>query len=222
MWVPPGATATADDATGMVTVKSQAPDAFLVSDVGQTPIVCGNGMKDRSTLKEGADGTGMYTLTSAVPGSSYTLTLRKGYTWGRGRRHAPPPRACPPRSRLKVVTNMTTAANELLAGQANIGEVVGSDTQRLTSLYSQSIYAPLGELWFNEKPGQPHRRRRRPQGADPGGPAQPARPGAQQRGRQARHRPCRPRAQPVQGQHVGSNLPAYTWTPPSPRWQARS
>jgi peptide/nickel transport system substrate-binding protein len=50
---------------------------------------------------------------------------------------------------------MTTAANELLSGEANIGEVVGSDTQRLTSLYAQSIYAPFGELWFNEKPGQP-------------------------------------------------------------------
>jgi peptide/nickel transport system substrate-binding protein len=56
---------------------------------------------------------------------------------------------------LKVVSNMTTAANELLAGQANIGEVVGPDTQRLTSLYAQSIYAPFGELWFNEKAGNP-------------------------------------------------------------------
>jgi peptide/nickel transport system substrate-binding protein len=56
---------------------------------------------------------------------------------------------------LKVVSNMTTAANELLAGEANISEVVGPDIQRLTSLYAQSIVAPLGELWFNEKPGQP-------------------------------------------------------------------
>ena len=82
--MPPGATATGDDATGVVTVKSAVPDAFLVSDVGQTEIVCGNGMKNRNLLKEGADGTGLYTLTSAVPGSSYTLTLRKGYTWGPG------------------------------------------------------------------------------------------------------------------------------------------
>ena len=84
IWVPAGATATGDDATGVVTVKSPTPDPFLVTDVGSTEIVCGNGMKDRSTLKEGADGTGMYTLTSAVPGSSYTLTLRKDYTWGPG------------------------------------------------------------------------------------------------------------------------------------------
>ncbi len=154
VWVPPGATATADDATGTVTVKSQVPDAFLVSDVGQTQIVCGNGMKNRSLLKEGADGTGMYTMSSAVPGSSYTLTLRKGYSWGPGGVTSAT-QGLPATVTLKVVTNMTTAANELLAGQANIGEVVGSDTQRLGSLYAQSINAPLGELWFNEKAGQP-------------------------------------------------------------------
>jgi peptide/nickel transport system substrate-binding protein len=154
VWVPPGATATADNATGTVTVKSQVPDAFLVSDVGQTQIVCDSGMKDRGTLKQGANGTGMYTLSSAVPGSSYTLALRKGYTWGPGGVTSATA-GLPATVTLKVVTNMTTAANELLAGQANIGEVVGSDTQRLASLYKQSINAPLGELWFNEKAGQP-------------------------------------------------------------------
>ncbi len=153
-WAPPGAVATGDDKTGVVTVKSQVPDAFLVTDVGQALIVCGNGMKDRSTLKNGADGTGMYTMSSAVPGSSYTLTLRKGYTWGPGGATSAT-QGLPASVSLKVVSNMTTAANELLSGQVNISQVVGSDTQRLTKLYSQSVYAPLGELWFNEKPGSP-------------------------------------------------------------------
>jgi peptide/nickel transport system substrate-binding protein len=152
VWVEPGATATADDATGVVTVKSPVPDPFLVSDVGQAQIVCGAGMKDRSTLKEGANGTGLYTLTSAVPGSSYTLTLRQGYNWGPGGVTSAT-EGLPATVTLKVVSNMTTAANELLAGQANIGQVVGSDAQRLTSLFKQSINAPLGELWFNEKAG---------------------------------------------------------------------
>jgi peptide/nickel transport system substrate-binding protein len=138
----------------VVTVKSQVPDAFLVTDVGQALIVCGNGMKDRGTLKNGADGTGMYTLSSAVPGNSYTLALRKGYTWGPGGATSATT-GLPAAVSLKVVSNMTTAANELLSGQANISQVVGSDTQRLASLYSQSVYAPLGELWFNEKPGGP-------------------------------------------------------------------
>jgi len=154
LWVPPGATAAGDDATGVVSVKSPVPDPFLVSDVGQTEVVCANGVKNRGLLKEGADGTGMYTLTSAVPGSSYTLTLRQGYAWGPGGVTARTA-GVPATVTLKVVANMSTAANELLAGQANIGEIVGPDTQRLTGLYAQSVYAPLGELWFNEKAGQP-------------------------------------------------------------------
>ncbi len=153
-WVPAGATATGDDKTGVVTVKSATPDAFLVSDVGQALIVCGGGMKNRATLKEGADGTGMYTLTSAVPGSSYTLTLRKGYTWGPGGATSAAA-GLPATVDLKVVTNMTTAANELLSGQATMGQVIGTDAQRVSGLYSQSVYAPMGELWFNEKPGSP-------------------------------------------------------------------
>jgi peptide/nickel transport system substrate-binding protein len=154
IWVPPGATATGDNATGVVTVKSPVADPFLVTDVGSAEIVCGNGMKNRGLLKEGADGTGMYTLTSAVPGTSYTLTLRKGYAWGPGGVTSSTP-GVPATVTLKVVANMTTAANELLASQANVGEVLGPDTQRVSSLYSHSIYAPLGELWFNEKAGSP-------------------------------------------------------------------
>jgi peptide/nickel transport system substrate-binding protein len=154
IWVPPGATATGDNATGTVTVKSPVADPFLVTDVGSAQIVCGNGMKNRGILKEGADGTGMYALTSAVPGSSYTLTLRKGYTWGPGGATSSTA-GLPATVTLKVVSNMTTAANELLAGQANLGEIIGPDAQRVSSLYSHSISTPLGELWFNEKSGSP-------------------------------------------------------------------
>jgi peptide/nickel transport system substrate-binding protein len=160
VWVPPGATATADDTAGTVTVKSPVPDAFLVRDVGSTQIVCGGGLKNRGTLKNGADGTGLYKMTSSVPGSQYTLTLRKDYTWGPGGTTSSTT-GLPATVTLKVVSNMTTAANLLLAGQANVAEIVGPDAQRLQAqkLYSQNVVAPLGELWFNEKPGMP--------GADP-------------------------------------------------------
>ena len=209
VWVPPGATATGDDATGVVTVKSQVPDPFLVSDVGQAQVVCGKGMKDRSTLKEGADGTGMYTLTSAVPGSSYTLTLRKGYAWGPGGVTAATA-GVPATVTLKVVTNMTTAANELLAGQANISEVVGPDTQRLASLYAQSVYAPLGELWFNEKAGQPTAdvavRKALTEGVQLAQLGQVLTSGA---GKPATGLVA-PALSPCKGNTVGSNLPAYS------------
>jgi peptide/nickel transport system substrate-binding protein len=209
VWVPPGATATGDDATGVVTVKSQVPDPFLISDVGQTEVVCGNGMKNRNLLKEGADGTGMYTLTSAVPGSSYTLTLRKGYAWGPGGVTSSTA-GVPATVTLKVVTNMTTAANELLAGQANISEVVGPDTQRLASLYAQAVEAPLGELWFNEKAGQPTAgvavRTALTEGVQLSQLGQVLTSGA---GKPATGLVA-PALSPCKGNTVGSNLPAYS------------
>lgn len=156
LFVPPGATAMGDNATGTVTVKSPISDAFLVRDVGSLQIVCPDGMKNRSLLKTGADGTGMYAISQAVPGSQYTLTLRKGYDWGPGGVTSAQ-RGLPATVVLKVVSNMTTTANLLLSGQANIATVIGPDEQRLQAqhLYSQDIALPTGELWFNEKAGMP-------------------------------------------------------------------
>lgn len=207
-WAPPGAVATGDDKTGVVTIKSQVPDAFLVTDVGQALIVCGNGMKDRGTLKNGAAGTGMYTMSSAVPGSSYTLTLRPGYTWGPGGATSAA-QGLPATVSLKVVSNMTTAANELLSGQVNISTVVGSDTQRLTKLYSQSVYAPLGELWFNEKPGSPAAdvavRRALTQAVQLSQLGQVLTSGTGKPATGA----IAPALSPCKGDTIGSNLPAY-------------
>ena len=98
-------------------------------------------------------------LATALPkatngGKTYTLTLRKGYDWGPGGVTSAT-KGLPATVVLKVVTNMTTGANLLLSGGANIGEVVGPDTQRLSSLYSQSVDAPFGVLWFNQKQGTP-------------------------------------------------------------------
>jgi peptide/nickel transport system substrate-binding protein len=159
LWMPPGATAAAAGTAGgagTVTVISKVPDAFLVSDIGQAQIVCADGLRNRSTLREGADGTGPYTLTSAVPGSSYTLTLRKGYDWGPGGVTSKTP-GLPATVTLKVVSDQTTAANLLLSGGATISTVIGSDQQRLQAagLYTRSVSAPFGEMWFNHKRGMP-------------------------------------------------------------------
>ncbi len=156
VFVPPGAKATADDTTGTVTVTMTTPTAFLARTVGGLQIVCGNGMKDRGSLKEGADGTGPYTLTNAAPGTQYELTKRAGYTWGPGNYDASKP-GLPAKVVLKVVANESTAANLLLSNQVNMAQIVGPDKQRLEakSLFSQKVLAPLGELWFNHKAGEP-------------------------------------------------------------------
>lgn len=156
VFVPPGATATGDDATGVVTVTSPAPSAFLDRTVGGLQIVCDKGMKDRNLLKQGAVGTGMFTLTEVVANDHYTLTRRKDYAWGPGD-WKKDQAGLPEKVVLKVVSNETTTANLLISDQANAAQVIGPDGARLAAanLYHRDVVAPLGELWFNQKAGLP-------------------------------------------------------------------
>ncbi|MFC4852317.1 ABC transporter substrate-binding protein [Actinophytocola glycyrrhizae] len=156
VFVPAGATATADDAARTVTVTAPAPDAFLDRNVGGLHIVCAAGMADRSLLKQDADGTGMFTVTEAVGGDHYTLTRRDDYTWGPGD-WDPEQRGLPDTVVIKIVANETTTANLLISGGANAAQFVGPDQQRLRSqrLFQRDVLAVVGELWFNQKPGLP-------------------------------------------------------------------
>lgn len=154
--VPAGAKAAADAAAGTVTVTSPTPDAFLGRDIGGLSIVCPKGMKDRSLLKRGASGTGMFTLTQAVADDHYTLTRRKDYAWGPGDWKTGA-QGLPDTVVLKVVQNEATAANLLLAGQLSAAVIIGQDKARVSAghAFQRSMRAPLGELWFDEKAGGP-------------------------------------------------------------------
>ncbi|GAB4056035.1 ABC transporter substrate-binding protein [Catellatospora paridis] len=154
VYVPPGATAAGDDAAGTVTVTSPAPDPFLDRNVGGLPIVCKKGMAARDQLKQGSDGTGMFTVAEAVAGDHYTLTRRKEYAWGPGD-WKKDQAGLPDKVVLRVVANGTTAANLLLSGEVNAAVMVGPDSQRLRAakLHERVVAAPLGELWFNQKKG---------------------------------------------------------------------
>ena len=156
VYVPAGATAKADDAARTVTVTTPAPDSFLDRNVGGLQIVCAKGMADRSVLKQGSDGTGMFTVTEAVGGDHLTLTRRKDYAWGPGD-WDPKAKGLPDTVVIKVVANETTTANLLISGGANAAQFVGPDQQRLTSqrLFQRDVQAVVGELWFNHKAGLP-------------------------------------------------------------------
>ncbi len=156
VYVPPGATATADDTARTVTVTSPTPDAFLARNVGSFHIVCATGMADRSILKQGADGTGMFTVTEAVGGDHYTLTRREEYAWGPGEWHANQA-GLPDTVVIKIVANETTMANLLISGGANAAPFVGPEQQRLAGqrLFQRDVQAIVGELWFNQRPGLP-------------------------------------------------------------------
>jgi peptide/nickel transport system substrate-binding protein len=156
IYVPAGAKATADDAAGVVTVTSPSPDAFLDRNLGGLPIVCDKGMKDRGRLKQASDGTGMYTVSEAVPDDHYTLTRRKEYAWGPGDFKADTV-GLPDTVVIKVIANEATTANLILSGQVNAARFTGPDGQRLVGgdYLKRDILAPTGELWFNQKAGLP-------------------------------------------------------------------
>ncbi|MEV4754352.1 ABC transporter substrate-binding protein [Micromonospora sp. NPDC049559] len=155
-FVPAGATASGDDAAGTVTVTSPTPDSFLDRNVGGLQIVCGRGMADRGLLRQGADGTGMFTVAEAVSGDHYTLRRRADYAWGPGDWRTGQP-GLPDTVVLRIVANESTAANLLLSKAVNAVQLVGPDQQRVaaTKAFVRSVEAPLGELWFNQKAGFP-------------------------------------------------------------------
>ncbi|ADB33928.1 extracellular solute-binding protein family 5 [Kribbella flavida DSM 17836] len=156
VYVPPGAKATGDDAAGTVTVTVPTPDAFLARNVGGLHIVCAKGLKNRTLLKQAGDGTGMFTMTEAVPGDHYTLERRKDYAWGPGDFKADQ-QGLPDKVVLRVVANETTSANLLVSREINAAAIAGPDKQRLQGqkLFQREASSPLGELWYNQKAGLP-------------------------------------------------------------------
>lgn len=152
--IAPGTKATADNASRTVTLTSGAPDAFLLRNAGRLPMVCAAGLRDRSLLAKGGAGTGMFTVTEAVPNDHYTLTQRKDYTWpGAWKTNQP---GLPDKVVVRVVPNATTSANLLLSGGLNAAATVGPDKKRLSAqkLFHADYLAPMGELFFNEAPGR--------------------------------------------------------------------
>ncbi|MER5258909.1 ABC transporter substrate-binding protein [Streptomyces sp. NPDC002855] len=158
VFVNPGTKVKADSRTRKITVTSKIPDAFLLRNVGMVPMACGKGLADRGALAQGQHGTGMFTLTEAVPGDHYTLTRRKDYTWGPGTWKAGQ-KGLPDKVHIRVIANETTAANLLLSGELNAASLGGPDQQRLLGrgqFHADSASA-RGEMWFNQAPDRPTR-----------------------------------------------------------------
>jgi peptide/nickel transport system substrate-binding protein len=154
-FLPAGARATADDATGEVTLTLAAPAPFVLNGLASLPIVCPGGMSDRTGLARTTAGTGPYTLTEAVPGDRYTYAIRDGYTWGpNGASTATP--GMPDTVTVRIVENPATAANLMLSGELNAAQVTGPDAQRLdkAGLFAARTAAVLGEQWYNQADGR--------------------------------------------------------------------
>ncbi len=156
--IPAGApfTATGDDAARTVTVTMKTSFGFMLNTFGRTPIVCAKGMANRASLQSTSDGTGPFVLTNVVPGQSYTLAVRKGYSWGPGGASTSAP-GTPGKVVIKTIINQTTAANLLLSGGLNFATIDGQDQQRLKAdgLSSAPFHRSAVWLWFNHLGNRP-------------------------------------------------------------------
>lgn len=151
-----GTVAVGDDATGVVTLTSGVPDAFILESIGSISLVCGSALEDPALLAKGGGATGMYTMTEIVPNSKYTLTLREDYSWGPG--NWDPERAgTPSKVVFSVLPNETTAANLLLAGDINAAQILGPEAERLRAadFFQAPIELATGQIYFNQATGHP-------------------------------------------------------------------
>jgi peptide/nickel transport system substrate-binding protein len=153
-FLPVGAKATADDATGTVTIKLAQPAPFVLNGLASLPMVCASGMSDRASLKDTTAGTGPYELTEAVPGDHYSYQIRDGYTWGPNGATTDED-GMPDTIVMKIVQNEGTAANLLISGDINAATIQGPDAKRLDAadLFSISTTAMVGEQWYNHNDG---------------------------------------------------------------------
>lgn len=154
LYIPPGLIAEADDAAGQLTLTLAESFPFFLTGLTGVPIVCPEALEDRDLLAQETHGTGPYELTDAVPGSSYTYSLREDYSWGPDGAAA---EGMPATVELKVVASSSTTANLLLSGEVNLAQVSQADRSRVDAagLPHADFRAPAGEMFFNQASGRP-------------------------------------------------------------------
>jgi peptide/nickel transport system substrate-binding protein len=155
-----GYTATADAASGKVTITTKEPfsDLLLGLAMPWASIVCPAGLNDLDAMKSKAFGSGPFTLQDSVRGSKYTLVARPGYHWGPGGMSTSAS-GFPQKVVMKLVDNESTVANLLLTGALDAGYITGKDVERVANnkRFTQ-IKAPVNGaeyLAFNESAGLP-------------------------------------------------------------------
>ncbi|SFC97927.1 peptide/nickel transport system substrate-binding protein [Nocardioides terrae] len=153
VYMPVGATAAASGSTVTLTLASPSP--FVINGLANLPMVCESGLKDRASLKAGTAGTGPYTLKEAAPGDHYTYAVRKDYAWGpNGAKTSA--EGTPATIEVKIVSNETTAANQLISGEANAAQILGPDAKRLSGAQIKAVNTEIvtGEQWYNHAEGR--------------------------------------------------------------------
>ena len=95
-------------------------------------------------------------MEEAAPGDHYSYTVREDYAWGPGGATTSET-GTPAAIEAKVVTNETTAANQLTSGEINAAGIIGPDAARLAAadIEAETTALITGEQWYNHAEGRP-------------------------------------------------------------------
>ncbi|MDR6989142.1 peptide/nickel transport system substrate-binding protein [Paenarthrobacter nitroguajacolicus] len=155
-------TITADDAAGTLSVTPAAPwpDMLTGLTISATGVICPAGLKDTAALAAGtAKGaeSGPYVLSAKEHAVRYTYTLRDGYNaWPKYA--AALPGLAAKTVVFNVIDDKNATANQLLAGQLDIGFINANSLERFKGNQKFTVSAePLSDFYvlFNEREGSP-------------------------------------------------------------------
>lgn len=150
----------ADDAAGTFTVTLGTPNSDMPKQFVQptTGIVCPAGLANPSRLVDTPAGSGPFVLQSASHGDNLTLKARPNWQWG-PYGVTSKTAGFPDTLIYRVVTNDTTAANQLLTGGLDVATFGGPETKRLVadkSLHQQPVRQFYNfPMEMNEDPRRP-------------------------------------------------------------------
>ncbi|MFW6033497.1 MAG: ABC transporter substrate-binding protein [bacterium] len=143
-----------DDSAGTVTFTFGEPVAFPVDSLAYVPVICGEGLEDRSLLERETSGSGPYVLVESVPNDQYVFERRDDYTWGPGGATTAEA-GLPATVELLVVPDPSTAVNMLLAGDLDGAGLPEAARERLgDDARALSVPSDLGQLMYNNADGR--------------------------------------------------------------------
>jgi peptide/nickel transport system substrate-binding protein len=156
------ATIAPDDASKQVRITLSEPFTTLTQglSIAQTGIICPAGLADLDGLAAGRVAgafSGPYTLGEADAGMGYTFALRGGYdTWPAFSTGLV---GTPPRSiEVGISTDPSTVANQLLAGDVDLGQFTDQDTiarfAGQPDYHRYDVTTASTYVVFNQRPGR--------------------------------------------------------------------
>jgi peptide/nickel transport system substrate-binding protein len=156
------ATIAADDASKQVRITLSQPFTTLVQGlaIAQTGIVCPAGLADPDGLAAGRVAgafSGPYTVSEANAGVGYTFTLRGDYdAWPA---FSTALVGTPPGSiEIGISTDPSTVANQILAGDVDLGQFSDQDTiarfEGQPDYHRYDVTTATTYVVFNQRPGR--------------------------------------------------------------------